>query len=334
MNVGTLKTLSYLTSLGLLGGIGYIGYDYYENGQHVRYFDKGVARDILEGVKAPRPPVPLALNYDKDIRPAIVDFDWTGKLPPPPVEVPKGPEGPVEVPKTPVDDILDVVAIIHSNVNPGGSACLLRFAESTKPDERDLWFYVGDSLPAPNDGISVFRIRGDAVVFSFSDEEREKEEVIPASRKGSGVIVKVDDPNAVVAPRGLGVVSAKPNQGPSAPAQTQKKNGQYYLGTEDAENFAQNYDTILSRDVGTKTYFDKDGKRAGIQITSVKEGSIAARHGVQQGDIIISINGTPVSSKQEAISFAKKHADIYEVWEVQVMNLGRIRTEVYHTPSD
>ena len=83
----------------------------------------------------------------------------------------------------------------------------------------------------------------------------------------------------------------------------------------------------------TKTYF-KDGKRAGVELTEVREGSIVARHGGQSGDVIISINGTPVSSQQEAIAFAKSNAERYSVWEVEVLRFGRVETVVYHSPRD
>ena len=76
----------------------------------------------------------------------------------------------------------------------------------------------------------------------------------------------------------------------------------------------------------------KDGKRAGVEITEVREGSIAGRHGAQSGDVVISINGTPVGSQQEAIGFAKANSERYSVWTVEVLRLGRVETLVYHSP--
>ena len=46
------------------------------------------------------------------------------------------------------------------------------------------------------------------------------------------------------------------------------------------------------------------------------------------------INGHPVNSQQEAISFAKNNSERYSVWEVEVLRLGRIETIVYHSPQD
>ena len=50
--------------------------------------------------------------------------------------------------------------------------------------------------------------------------------------------------------------------------------------------------------------------------------------------MIKSINGHPVSSQQEAIAWAKKNSDKYEIWQVEVENLGRTRIEVFHSPDN
>lgn len=333
MNVGTLKTLSYLTSFGLLGGIGYSLYDYYEHGMRERYFDIERAEPVLTGVEEPRPPIARGLNYTDDIKPAIVEFDWTGAPPPPPEEVKAtGPVEPTVKPKVPVSDILDVIAIMAASDDPSDCRCLIRMLDSGKAGNADFWLYIGDVLPSPHEDIAVLDIKPVDVTFSFSDEDREPENVKPFARSAKSMIHKAGE-DGVVAPRRPSMVSGQSATiADAAPLKTEKKNGQYYIGTEDAEAFSKNYNDILARDIGSETYFDKDGNRAGIKITKVAKDSIAAQHGMQQGDIIKSINGYPVNSKQEAIAFAKKNADRYEIWQIQVENLGRIRTEVYHSP--
>ncbi len=332
-NVGTLKTLSYLTSFGLLGGIGYNLYEYYNHGQHENYFDRVRAKKVLDGVQEPVAAVAKGLNYQDDIKPAIVDANWTGAPPPPPPEpTVSGPAEPVEAPVVPVDDILDVVAIIAASDDPASSRCLVRMADVQKPANSDIWLYTGDDLPEPHDHIAILSIKPQQVTFAFADDEREPEGIRPHARSENSLIAKADE-NGVVAPLRPSLVgSASAASIAAAPLRTLKQKGQYYVGTEDAKSFANDYDQILSRDVSSETHYDKDGKRAGIKITRVASDSIAAQHGMQSGDIIKSVNGYPVNSKQEAIAFAKKNADRYEIWEVQVENLGRTRTEVYHSP--
>ena len=334
-NVGTLKTLSYLTSFGLLGGIGYNLYDYYENEQHKNYFDQERAKAVLQGVKEPVPAVARGLNYQEDIKPAIVDANWTGAPPPPPPEpTVEGPKEPVEQPVIPVDDILDVITIIADSDDPAGSRCLIRMVDAAKPADSDVWLFIGADLPKPHDHIAVLSIKPESVTFSFADEEREPEPIRPHVRSEDSMIVKADANGVVAALRPSLVGSASQGPGEVAPLHTTKQKGQYYVGTEDAKSFANDYEQILSRDISSETHYDKDGKRAGIKITRVESDSIAAQHGGQSGDVIKSINGFPVSSKQEAIAFAKKNSDRYEIWQVEVENLGRTRTEVYHSPSN
>lgn len=98
--------------------------------------------------------------------------------------------------------------------------------------------------------------------------------------------------------------------------------------------FEQNYDDILSG-IETETYRDpQTGERAGVRIRSVPAGGIASRHGVQDGDILISINGTPVSSEQEGIQYVRENSDNYSTWEVRYIRLGVERTEMYRSPQN
>ena len=51
----------------------------------------------------------------------------------------------------------------------------------------------------------------------------------------------------------------------------------------------------------------------------------------KEGDVIKSINGQPVNSVQEAISFVKVNKDKYSTWEVVVENKGKQRTVTYES---
>ena len=65
----------------------------------------------------------------------------------------------------------------------------------------------------------------------------------------------------------------------------------------------------------------------------VKPGSVASSHGLSNGDVVKSINGHPVTSKQEAITFVKNNKDVYDKWEVVVESKGRLKTLVYYSPN-
>ena len=237
-------------------------------------------------------------------------------------------------PVIPVDDLLDVVGIFAASDDPAGSSCLIRMVDSPTPENSDVWLSIGDDLPEPHSNIAVLSIEPEQVTFAFEDEEREPESIQPHAREKSGLIAKADE-NGVVAPtRPTLVGSASAAADSQATLRTVKRKGQYYIGTEDAQTFANDFDQILARDVSSETYYDKDGKRAGIKLTRVASDSIAAQHGAQTGDVIKSINGHPVNSQQEAIAWAKKNSDKYKIWQVEVENLGRTRIEVFHSPDN
>ncbi|MEM6674002.1 MAG: PDZ domain-containing protein [Planctomycetota bacterium] len=332
MNVAPLKLLSYLTSAGLVGGIGYLGYDYYENGRHASFFDSERATEVLNGVQPPPPQQSSALLYESDIRPAVVDFDWTGRPPEERSAMDVAELEEVTKPVVPVSDILQVVSLYAFDTDPDESLCLVRFVD-TSVQPRDRWYAVGSTLPSPNENVSVFRISGAGVEFSFADEERPRETLAAGEGTASGLIARVDDLSKIAVRQRASVIGRREERATSTPRQTELRAGQYYVGTEDASAFAQNYGEILSRDVQTKTYFE-NGKRAGVEVVEVRSGSIAARHGAQSGDVILSINGHPVSSQQEAIQFAKQNSDRYSVWQVEVLRLGRVETLTYHSPDD
>lgn len=332
MNVGTLKTLSYLSSLGLLAGIGYVGYDYWKNGQNQQFFDQDETTALLDSVKQPAAPKRLGLNYNSDIKPAMLGFDWTGAPPPVVVEGPTTEEIAAAAEPDPVSEILDVKSIFCAPKEPSDSLCLL---DIKKPEiAEDLWFGIGDTLPAPNDNIAIFSIDANSVTFSFKDEEREKESLEPSSLKDkleTAVITSVDDESKIRKPNGLRAIT--PGVRTAKRETTERINGQIYVGSSDAQEFSTNYQQILSNDVKLETYM-KDGKRAGLKVREVKPGSIAARHGVQAEDVVISINGTSITSEQQGIQYVRQNSDNTSVWRVQILRNGRVVEEVYHSPED
>ncbi len=332
MNVGIVKSVSYLASTVLLAGVAYVAYDYYTDGRDRTYFDLKRADTVLNNVKSPAAPRAAALNYDDDIKPAIVFSNWTGALPVVVEEAVSSGTDDVIVRLTPVSEVLEVLMVLVDERDPGESLCLVRLA-APQADPRDRWFAVGSTAMSPEGEFSVYRITSAGVEFSFEDEGREREFLTPSSRTGADLIESLKDGAEFRTRRKVSLIAKGGQQEPDLPTRTEQRNGQFYLGTEDADALARDYQSILSNDVKTRTYM-KDGKRAGVEITEVREGSIVSRHGAQSGDVVIAINGTPVGSQQEAIGFAKANSERYSVWTVEVLRLGRVETIVYHSPGE
>ena len=132
--------------------------------------------------------------------------------------------------------------------------------------------------------------------------------------------------------RGIAIPVLGSLQGP--PLRTQRiGEDRYRVGLEDAEYIGENYAEILSQEVRVERHRDpRTGRYDGIEVKAVNPDSIAAQHGVQSGDVVKKINGHPVSSPQEAISFVKNNQHLYDKWEVEVWNKGQTRIVTYIPP--
>jgi len=189
--------------------------------------------------------------------------------------------------------------------------------------------YVGDRLDGAHSDIVVHAIRGVEVEFAFDDAARPHEVLVPEEFAGRAVIGMA---NGQPVPEEQPF--AFPKAASSRPTVKTQLIGtlQYRVGTEDADYLAVNYDQVLS-EVRTRRWRDPTtGKFAGVQLSDVSTGSFAARHGAMEGDIIKSINGHPVTSQNEAVSFCKTNAELYDKWEIEVENQGRTRIVTYYPP--
>ncbi|MEL6714979.1 MAG: PDZ domain-containing protein, partial [Planctomycetota bacterium] len=208
---------------------------------------------------------------------------------------------------------------------------------STGAERGPGYYYVGDSLPKPDDNIAVFAIRDGGVEFSFADDEREREFLLPPSVSDRVIerVASLDDVKRRAERLNFEASVAAARGDADANAQTEKVNGVFQIGPGDANTFAQDYQRILSEDVSLQTYRDPEtGKKAGIKVSSVRPGSIAARHGAMDGDIIISINGDSVTSEQQAMQYVRERSDQTDVWRVRYIRAGQEREEVYHSPDN
>jgi hypothetical protein len=335
MNVATIKTVLFLVSLGLFGGLGYFAYQH-KTKPRWSYWDKAYAKAVLDTVVRPETPEARIVNYDAVVTPVMMRFDWTG-APPKKVEEAAAVEaGPVVKPKIVVSEILAVLYTQVDTGNPGGNSA---FVNWLKPElkGRDSELRIGEKLPAPFDSALVKDIRTNEIEFAFAvaDGETPQENELVIVPRNADVMVVVDGEGNVQHPKARRLFPTATPDTNARPKSTRRlAQDLYEFGEEDLETFATDYPRILTEDVRLETHYDKDGKRAGLKISDVKAGSIASQHGAQSGDVIISINGHPVSSEQEAIKFVKNNADTTTVWQVVVETLGRQRTVTYNSPGD
>lgn len=93
---------------------------------------------------------------------------------------------------------------------------------------------------------------------------------------------------------------------------------------EGADYLEKNYEKILE-DTRTETYRDRDG-RTGIRIVSIADQSVANQFGIRRDDVIVKINGTPVSDKSDAVAVVKnelKKRPAVHIIRVTIRRAGR-----------
>ncbi len=270
----------------------------------------------------------------------LKQLDWTGKPPPEKpveqVETPKGADAPREL----VRDLIQIRAIRYDGANPAASEVVFKYKSSAMvvaPSYSDGTYLKrqGDRLEGRLNQVEIAAVHPGNVEFRFVNEpNRENELVAPTPFSLSKHYAYVGEGSA---PQSRATtVEAFIERRPDAPAETQTVQispTKFRVGIEDARNINENFAEIMTSEVSIDRHRDPKTKRFdGIEIKQVKPGSIAARHGVQEGDVIKSINGNPVSSKEEAIVFVKNNKDKYDAWEVEIWNKGQTRTVTYYSP--
>lgn len=264
-------------------------------------------------------------------------LNWTGAVQVAPVALPPGEEQ--AKPAAPVVAVKDLVRILMVKVDLAEakeSDVFLKYRPKAGVQNTGnppgFLLRQGDHLAQPHDHVRIETITADGVVFAFEGDARDNETLGPDEFDVGAGIVQVG-PDGVILPKARALIphSTAP---PFQPGTTTALGANHFvLGTTDMAYFNENYAEVLVQDVRTVRHQDpRTGKYDGIEIKEVAAGSIAERHGAQEGDVIKSINGHPVTSIQEAITFAKNNANEYTVWKIVVENKGKSRTVVYETP--
>jgi hypothetical protein len=347
MNIGQVKILSWGSAGLLAGGLGLYVFLFITDLEQKRSLPNGKdVEKVLEAVQPVKAKASDLVSYE-DIRRLYLPscerckdnkscrhLNWTGKAPPPPPTA-QEPTEPVKPPKVPVAELIRIAMVQVDLAGPSQSFVFMKYRPKAGVQSAGaaggFVLHEGDRLASPHDGIRVEKIAAEGVAFAFDEEGREGEIVTPSEFDLKTMIVQVG-PDGVVMPKVAGI--PKGDFAPWRPAQT-KAFGQnrYMLGTEDIAYANEHYAEIVANDVRTARHQDKrTGKYDGIEIKAVTPGSYVERHGGQEGDIIKSINGHPVTSVQEAINYAKMNANQFTTWEVVIERNGKLQTLYYQSP--
>ncbi|MEM7307730.1 MAG: hypothetical protein AAF682_13710 [Planctomycetota bacterium] len=336
MNISHLKALTWLGALGLGGYLSYYVYDFLQRRDQLEQpVSQETQRSVLTSIPAVEPPREDVVAYGK-VRATWHEMDWTGKPPPPPPPPKDADEERSKPPVKPVSELLTVLLVHVDGGDAAKSMAQVKFkdpalvASATSLD--DSLLAEGDELGTPYESVVVSSIRPDGVLFSFSDDEEREEEMVPTSEfQASSQIVQVDSDGVLtpVRPEIPTAYNDRPFQIPNETLLIGKNH--FLVGVDDRQEMANNYTKILAEIRYEKHRNPKTGKVDGIEIKEVPKGSFAAKYGAKAGQVIKSINGHPVTSVNEGISYAKQNQDKYDTWTIVYEEQGKEYTKVIDT---
>ncbi len=102
--------------------------------------------------------------------------------------------------------------------------------------------------------------------------------------------------------------------------------GNWEIPASEKEYITENAREILDQ-VGVEDY--SEGAVRGLKITALAGDSLPAQRGFQEGDVVKSVNGQPITSQADLINFAKKMGDRLTVVRVEYYRQGKLMSTVY-----
>jgi hypothetical protein len=84
----------------------------------------------------------------------------------------------------------------------------------------------------------------------------------------------------------------------------QEEGGTWVTTDEGAEYLERNYERLVE-ETRTSTYRDRDGRAVGVRIVGIKSTSVANQFDIRKDDVILKVNGIPVTTQSEAVKVVK-----------------------------
>lgn len=104
--------------------------------------------------------------------------------------------------------------------------------------------------------------------------------------------------------------------------------------TESGVDYLRNNYSKVLKEAHTAPYKDKNGKVVGIRIRAIAKESVANSFGVRKNDVIKKVNGTPVSSKSQAVNVVKRLLNKkppVNIINVEILRAGATKTLSFDT---
>jgi type II secretory pathway component PulC len=316
MKISTMRGLLVALDVALCAGIGGVVFKEYEakdaRPADQRRFKEETTRQLkaLDDA-APQPARKEDFLYLKGPLGSTKEPDVEPEAAPPPVE---------RVDTTPLDGLI-VVRGVWANADP--SFVRIEPKDPKKVVDETGFFEVGQVVEFAN-GAAVKEIRKVEVLFDYQGQEVimgiEPYEVAGAAEAAGRATGGTSGPRAERVTRAV-------LENPGSWVQYTKKSSKVTV-TKTGVSAIRDYGDEVIKDVVWATDRLADGKKA-IKITKIPTNSALRAGGLEEGDVIESINGERVTSKAEIVSYVKRNPNLPK-YTVKIIRRGRtiVRTVV------
>ena len=233
--------------------------------------------------------------------------------------------------KKPIETVVVVTSMVV-DPNGGGAAYLHYKDEIPSVSLEENRVTIGSPLKYPYDGepfnAQVVEIQMDGVVISWCGED---EKILPGMSgevvmgSGSGDEGAQDDFSAQEQE-----VLNKYKDVPETRNLTELGPDSYLVGKDDQMMFGSD-DEAWRRHMRVGEQTGAKGRKEVVLQTVHAE--VGKRYGVKTGDVLISINGTPVVSRSGAVRYFNQNPDLGR-YTVVIERLGRQISKTYYNPKD
>jgi len=297
----------------------------------------------------------------------VEESNWTGKLPPKPVEATGNKEPTVDKPALRVEPLTDIVELTAILAGVDVFRVKVRYKKPVQlPDSdtqsMDTVTAGGATMPSSEGQPYQDLVAGDRlykpfdpIVFSSIDFTDVSAVFTRPAADGKGKPLKEKlfleelaldrehvDPALVKVMGGKTKVSERrpESSGPRWEDPGDKtrmvKQNVWMISSHDNERIAEDYNTIMTEEFVTTDYQARHKGRNGKRIKGVQFGGVSrnvARFGIKRGDVLIKVNGQAVTGKSNAINVGRKQFDRgIRSFDLTFLSNGREVVRTYRAP--
>lgn len=330
MHVRQWRMLAWLATAGIAAGAGTMLWNIvkkFRSGEYVALTTSHFS-DLITATQGSIPINDLRVAQWDEYK-NLVHTPINGYEPPPPKTEAKGPDVPVEVKKQKIEDALKLKSVAFAPEDKGRVVVEYKDDSVTSLATKDELVLAVNSKLAGKYAADPFNatlkgIKPDSALFDWCGE-----------------VVELHPTKREDVPKDKGPEKPKDTKG-TLSAQDEKDlktvtdktldlgNGRYLVGTTDKKNMQDNGDKFL----GEMKVADRPGanKKQEVVLANVRPNSYVARtYGVQQDDVLVSINGVPISSKTQGYQYVRENPDLPR-YDVVIRRQGKDITKTILVP--